>query len=277
MVAGATDVGLWVTKHMRKLETVIYLGKVTELKQIEVDGDDLMIGAAVTYSDASQAITERYPAFLPLIERLGAAQVRNAGTVGGNIANGSPIGDMPPGLIALGARLVLRSSGGKRVIDLENFFVSYGNQDLRSGECVEQIIIPTAPEKQIFSTYKISKRFEQDISAVCAAFAMQIEDGVIVNTRVCYGGMAEIPRRATCCEHALNGSNWNQDTISNAMQALLNDFTPLTDMRASEQYRMQVAQNLLQRFYLENSDNPYPVRLGLRYSTVYQNPGITNV
>ena len=265
MVAGATDVGLWVTKHMRKLDTVIYLGAVTELMQISIENDELRIGAGVSYTDASQIITDRYPAFLPLIERIGATQVRNAGTVGGNIANGSPIGDMPPALIALGAKLVLRSTHGQRVLDLENYFISYGNQDLRDGEFVEQIILQPPPEQLLFSTYKISKRFEQDISAVCAAFAVEINDGSISKARLCFGGMAEIPKRAICCENALVGKHWDQETISNAMQAMLKDFTPLTDMRASDQYRMRVAQNLLQRFYLENSDKQYPVRLGIRY------------
>jgi xanthine dehydrogenase small subunit len=264
LVAGATDVGLWVSKQLRKLDTVIYLGAVTELKQIEVDGSDLRIGAAVSYTDATQSITARYPAFLPLIERLGAAQVRNAGTIGGNIANGSPIGDMPPGLIAIGARLALRSTQGQRIIDLEDYFISYGEQDLQAGECVEQVLLPKPPGDQLFATYKISKRFEQDISAVCGAFALQIENGVIKNARVCFGGMAEIPKRASACERMLNGKDWNQQTINDAMQAMSGDFTPLTDMRASASYRMRVAQNLLQRFFLEHTTNPYPVRLGLR-------------
>ncbi|NOR19870.1 MAG: xanthine dehydrogenase small subunit [Xanthomonadales bacterium] len=277
MVAGATDVGLWVTKHMRKLDTLISLGAVEELRQISITNDVLVIGAGVSYTDASQAIADRYPAFLPLIERLGATQVRNAGTVGGNIANGSPIGDMPPALIALGAKLVLRSTHGQRVIDLESYFISYGKQDLRGGEFVEQVILPTPAANQLFSTYKISKRFEQDISAVCAAFVVEINAGSISNARVCFGGMAEIPKRATCCEHALVGKSWDQETISNAMHAMLNDFTPLTDMRASDQYRMRVAQNLLQRFYLENSDNPSPVRLALRYSTAAGGKGEAGV
>ncbi len=271
MFAGATDVGLWVTKHLRKLDSLIYLGAVEELNQIRLEGDDLVIGAAVTYTDATDVISERYPSFLPLIERLGATQVRNAGTIGGNIANGSPIGDMPPGLIALDAKLALRGALGQRIIDLESFFISYGKQDLHAGECVEQLILPAAAENQLFSTYKISKRVEQDISAVCAAFAVQIDDGMITTARVCFGGMAEIPKRATCCELALSGQSWSQETISKAMQSMLNDFTPLTDMRASEQYRMRVAQNLLQRFYLEHTDNPYPVRLGLRYAAVQNN------
>ncbi len=265
MVAGATDVGLWVTKQLRKLDTVIYLGAVTELKQVEDDGSYLHIGAAVSYTDATQAISARYPAFLPLIERIGGTQVRNAGTIGGNIANGSPIGDMPPGLIAAGARLALRSKHAQRIIDLEDYFISYGKQDLRPGECVEQILLPVPPQDQFFATYKISKRFEQDISAVCGAFSVQIENATITSARVCFGGMAEIPKRATACEQVLNGSAWSQQTINRAMLAMREDYTPLTDMRASAQYRMRVAQNLLQRFFLEHTDKPYPVRLELRY------------
>jgi len=263
MVAGATDVGLWVTKQMRKLDTVIYLGEVAELNQIEDDGNCVKIGAAVSYTDATDAITSHYPAFGPLIERIGATQVRNAGTVGGNIANGSPIGDMPPGLIAAGARLALRSTRGQRTILLEDYFISYGKQDLRAAECVEQILLPVPPDDQMFATYKVSKRFEQDISAVCGAFSLQVKNGTINNARVCFGGMAEIPKRATACEQVLNGSAWDQQTINRAMQAMPGDFTPITDMRASAQYRMRVAQNLLQRFFLEHTEKPYPVRLGL--------------
>jgi xanthine dehydrogenase small subunit len=267
LVAGATDVGLWVTKQNRKLETVIYLGAVAELKQIRQDDNGLRLGAAVSYTDASAAITRLYPAFLPLIERLGGAQVRNAGTVGGNIANGSPIGDMPPGLIAAGASLVLQSSRGRRLIDLEDYFIQYGKQDLREGECVAEIHLPAPSNAQLFATYKVSKRFEQDISAVCGAFSMQIIDSIICNARVCFGGMAATPKRATACENALEGSQWNQQTIDEAMKAMLSDFTPLTDMRASAPYRMRVAQNLLQRFFLEHSSKPYAVRLGLPYGS----------
>ena len=265
LVAGATDVGLWVTKQQRRLEKVIYLGAVKELREIKDENGYLSIGAAVSYTDATQALSARYPAFISLIERIGATQVRNAGTIGGNIANGSPIGDMPPGLIAIGARLILRSLQGQRCIDLEDYFISYGKQDLESGECVEQILLPEPKENQLFATYKICKRFEQDISAVCAAFSIQLDGGTINEARVCFGGMAEIPKRAMACEQVLNGSSWNQQTINEARQALLDDFTPLTDMRASARYRHQVSQNLLQRFFLEHTEPPYPVRLGSRY------------
>lgn len=267
LVAGATDVGLWVTKQNRKLDTVIYLGAVAELKQIHQDDNGLKLGAAVSYTDASAAITGLYPEFLPLIERIGGTQVRNAGTIGGNIANGSPIGDMPPGLIVAGASLVLQSSQGQRVIELEDYFISYGKQDLRAGECVAEIHLPTPTAGQLFATYKVSKRFEQDISAVCGAFSMQIVDSTICNVRICFGGMAATPKRATLCELALEGSSWNQQTIDKAMTAMLSDFTPLTDMRASASYRMRVAQNLLQRLFLEHSSLPYPVRLGLAYGS----------
>jgi len=265
LVAGATDVGLWVTKQQRRLGTIIYLGEVAELKQIGDDGETVSIGAAVSYTDASRAITARYPAFEPLIQRIGGTQVRNAGTIGGNIANGSPIGDMPPGLIAAGARLVLRSTREQRLIDLEDYFISYGKQDLRAGECVEQILLPVPPDKQLFAIYKVSKRFEQDISAVCGAFCLELEDTTIIKARICFGGMAATPKRATACEQALEGETWNQASVNRAMQAMLTDFTPLTDMRASAAYRMRVAQNLLQRFFLEQAATAYPVRLGLRF------------
>lgn len=266
MVAGGTDVGLWVTKQHRRLDTVIYLGALEDLKRIHDDGEYLGIGAAVSYTDASEAITARYPAFASLIQRIGGTQIRNAGTIGGNIANGSPIGDMPPGLIALGARLVLHSTSGERVIDLEDYFISYGKQNRRAGEFVSQIRLPVSLNKQLFATYKVSKRAEQDISAVCGAFSMQVENSTIRNARVCFGGMAATPKRATACEQALEGSAYNDETIHKAMLAMATDYTPLTDMRASAAYRMRVAQNLLQRFYLEQNTRPYPVRLGLRYA-----------
>ena len=234
MVAGATDVGLWVNKQMQVLDTLIYLGTVPELQMLADDGASLRIGAAVSYTDSMQAIAAHYPAFLPLIERIGATQVRNAGTVGGNIANGSPIGDMPPGLIAAGARLVLRGAQGERTIELEDFFIAYGQQDLRSGEFVAQILLPVPHGNQLFATYKISKRFEQDIAAVCGAFSLHIEHDTIIDARICYGGMAEIPKRASHCEAALNGQPWTQATIDLAMRAVPEDFTPLTDLRASE-------------------------------------------
>jgi len=265
LLAGATDVGLWVTKHLRQLSTIIYLGEIAELKQLADDGRSLSIGAAVSYTDATAAIAALYPEFEPLIQRIGGMQVRNAGTIGGNIANGSPIGDMPPGLIAAGAKLVLHGTSGRRRIDLEDFFIDYGKQDLRPGEFVEQIILPRPAGHQLFATYKVSKRFEQDISAVCGAFAIEVEGSVISKARVCFGGMAATPKRATACEQALVGNPWEPESIDQAMQAMKADFTPLTDMRASAKYRMRVAMNLLQRFFLDNCANSYPCKLESAY------------
>ena len=269
MVAGATDVGLWVTKQNRRLDTIIYLGSVEELKRIESHENSLHIGATVTYTDATPALTAIYPGFLPLLERLGASQVRNAGTIGGNIANGSPIGDMPPALIAIGARLKLQSKQGQRIIDLEDYFISYGKQDLKAGECVVEIILPVPRDDQLFATYKVSKRFEQDISSVCGAFSLRLKNDVIDNARICFGGMAATPKRALNCENTLKGKLWNRKSVDDAMQAMLEDYTPLTDMRASASYRMRVAQNLLLRFFLEQTTEDYPVRLGIKYVPVH--------
>ncbi len=263
LVAGATDVGLWVTKDLREIDPVIYTGRVRELLELGIDADSgwLAIGAAVNYTDAWPLLAEWYPAFGPLLERLGADPVRNAGTVGGNIANGSPIGDMAPGLIALGARLELRSADGARHIDLEDFFIDYGRQDLRAGECVARILVPPPPEGLCFDIYKLSKRFEQDISAVCAAFALTLEADRVATARVCFGGMAGTPRRATRCEAALTGQAWDESTLAQAMAALRADFSPISDMRASAGYRGLASVNLLRRFYLATTDAPFPVRL----------------
>ncbi|RPH97785.1 MAG: xanthine dehydrogenase small subunit [Lysobacterales bacterium] len=252
LVAGATDVGLWLTKELRQFDTLIWLGDVAELLGIgrQADGS-LRIGAAVTYRDALPGLCELYPEMRALLLRLGAEQVRNAGTIGGNIANGSPIGDMPPPLIALGATLVLASRDGRRELPLEDYFIDYGRQDLRPGECVDSVRIPAPGDGLRFAVYKVSKRFDQDISALCGAFAVQVRDATVTQARVCFGGMAGTPRRAPRAEQALTGQPWTEATVTAAMAALADDYTPLTDWRASADYRRRAAQNLLRRFYLE--------------------------
>jgi xanthine dehydrogenase small subunit len=263
MIAGATDVGLWITKQLQVIHTVIYLGNVTELLQMRKDDNAgvLEIGAAVTYTDAIDTVCELYPGFREVMLRLGGLQVRNAGTIGGNIANGSPIGDSPPGLIALAARLVLRSRSGSREIPLEDFFIEYGRQDLQPGECVEKILLPLPQTGTQFSSYKLSKRFDQDISAVCGAFALTLENGLVAGIRIAYGGMAATPKRAANCEQSLLGESWDQATLEAAKTALGRDFEPIDDMRASAAYRMITAQNMLQRFFLETTGTDYPLRL----------------
>jgi xanthine dehydrogenase small subunit len=231
----------------------IDVGRVAELQQQGVADGALQIGAGVTYSDAIDLLTEHFPNMAPLISRLGAVQVRNAGTIGGNIANGSPIGDMPPALIVLNTRLQLAGIQGKREIDLADFFISYGQQDLQPGECVTGIRIPMPEPDLQYRCYKLSKRREQDISAVCGAFALQLENGRVKRIRIAFGGMAEIPKRALACEQALQGREWDHEVIESAALAMADDFTPITDMRASKDYRMLAAQNLLRRFFRETT------------------------
>ncbi len=254
-VSGATDVGLWVTKQRRALETVISLSDVAELKTIETLADgSLRIGAAVTYAKALDALAALYPDLGEMMRRLGSVQVRNAGTVGANIANGSPIGDMPPALIAANATLVLRRGAVTRRMPLEDFFIAYGKQDRSPDEIVEAVIVPAPKADALFKVYKLTKRFDQDISAVCAAFAVQIDDGVVTDARIAFGGMAATPKRAVACEAALVGQAWTTDVVEAAAAAMPSDFTPLSDMRASAAYRMLSAQNLLRKAFIESQD-----------------------
>jgi xanthine dehydrogenase small subunit len=254
LVAGATDVGLWVTKGMRRLDPVIFLGRVQALRLIEDRGDHLRIGAMATHADVRPALAAMSPQLDELMRRFGGEQVRNAGTIGGNIANGSPIGDLPPVLIALGATLVLRRGNEERRISLESFFIDYRKQDRREGEFVEAVIVPKLPDDALFHVSKISKRFDEDISAVCGAFLLRLgEDGRITGARLSYGGMAGIPKRAAVAEAALIGRMWDEAAVDAAIAALPADFTPLSDMRASAQYRLTVAGNLLRRFLIETT------------------------
>ena len=241
--------GLWVTKQHQVLDCIIYLGNVADLKNISEDKTHLNIGAGVTYSDAYAVLSKHYPAFGEIIRRTGAKQVRNVGTIGGNIANGSPIGDSPPVLIALDASITLRRGDERREIPLELFFIEYGKQDLQTGEFIETINIPLG---QNLSAYKISKRFDQDISAVLGAFNIEIKDGMVTSARVAYGGMAGVPARAKACENALVGQPWKMESIERAAIAMESDFTPLSDMRASANYRMNVAKNLLTKCYWDS-------------------------
>ncbi len=261
LLAGATDIGLWVTKQHRVLETIIYVGRIKALKSITVSDDTISIGAGVTYSEAWQSLGTDYEDLHELIRRIASTQIRNSGTIGGNIANGSPIGDMPPALIALNATLSLTSQKGSRHIPLEDFFIEYGKQDLKPGEFVEKISFPRPASDKHFKCYKISKRFDQDISAVCGAFALTLEGTRIKDIRICYGGMAGTPLRAKRTERELIGKDWSLDAVQNAMQTIATDYTPMSDMRASDEYRMSVARNLLMKFYVETTETKTVTRL----------------
>ena len=253
LLAGGTDVGLWVTKQHKELPTVIYLGRVEALNRIEETERALIIGAGVRYADALPRLAALWPAFGTLIERLGAVQVRSVGTIGGNIANGSPIGDSLPVLIALGAEITLRGSDGRRRLPVESYFLGYQKQDRRPGEFVEQIIIPRPGPDEFFRCYKISKRIDQDISAVCGAFNLHRAGGVVQEARIAFGGMAATPKRAPSCEAALHGRPWTLETVRAAAAVLDQDFAPISDFRASADYRLRVARNLLVKAFLEDA------------------------
>ena len=249
LVAGATDVGLWVTKGLRTIDILIFVGDIAELQNIEETEAGLTIGAAVRYADAHESFQRLHPDLGELIRRIGGLQVRNAGTVGGNIANGSPIGDGPPALIALGAELTLRSRAGTRTIPLEDYFLEYGKQDRRTGEFVESIHIPRPGADDIVHISKLSRRFDSDITAVCGAFMLTVRDGYIVAARIAFGGMAGTPSRAKGGEAALIGAPFTLETIQTAAAALSDDYAPLTDVRGSAAYRKQAAANLLLRLW----------------------------
>jgi len=256
IVAGSTDVGLWVTKQFRDLGDVLYIGNVAELKTIARDAQTLTIGAAATLEDAFAALAADYPELAELWTRFASLPIRNAGTLGGNVANGSPIGDSMPALLALGAELVLRNDRATRTLPLDAFYTGYQKTALAAGEFVSALRVPRPAGELRFRTYKVSKRYDQDISAVCAAFALRVAaDGTIGAARVAFGGMAATPKRAAQTEAALTGASWDASAARRAMDALVADYQPLTDMRASSAYRLKVARNLLWRFYLETRDD----------------------
>lgn len=251
LLAGSTDVGLWVTKQMRILPDIIYLGHVDALKTITTVDGMLEIGAGVALDAAYEAIAAQYPELTDMWQRFASLPIRNAGTLGGNVANGSPIGDSMPWMIALGSEVVLRGPGGERTLALEDLYLGYQQKAMRPGEFVRAVRVPLPRPGVAFRTYKLAKRFDQDISAVCAAFAFTFDGDVIATARIAFGGMAATPKRAAHTEALLTGRVWNEDTVSAAMAALASDYAPLSDMRASSTYRMQTAQNLLRRFWYE--------------------------
>jgi len=261
LLAGGTDVGLWVTKQLRHLDRVIYLGQITEMAQISENKDHLEIGAGVSFANALPVLAKYYPDLGEVIRRLGSTQIRNRATIGGNIANGSPIGDSMPVLIALRAEIILQSVNGCRRLPLENYFIRYGKQNRAMGEFIAAIHIPYLARDQHFRAYKISKRFDQDISAVCGAISVTLKDGVITSARLAFGGVAATPRRARLTEKALIGAKWQEKSLRAAMSVLAKDITPISDMRASAAYRLKVAQNMLLKAYIEYSTPNAETRL----------------
>ncbi|KAF0863852.1 xanthine dehydrogenase small subunit [Pseudomonas sp. LD120] len=251
LLAGGTDLALEVTQFHRTLPVMIYVGNIAEMKRIERFDDRLEIGAATALTDCYEALRAEYPDFGELLQRFASLQIRNQGTLGGNIGNASPIGDSPPLLIALGAQIVLCKGQVRRTLALEDYFIDYRVTARQESEFIEKIIVPRASAERLFRAYKVSKRLDDDISAVCAAFNLRIDNAMVSAARIAFGGMAAIPKRAKRCEAALIGAPWNQATIERACAALTEDFTPLSDFRASKEYRLLSAQNLLRKYFIE--------------------------
>ena len=252
IVAGCTDVGLWVNKMHMQFEQVLDVSRVAELRRVEDDPHHLAIGAAVTLTDAFAALVADRPQLHTFATRFAGLPVRNSGTLGGNVANGSPIGDSMPLLIALGAHVVLMSQRGQRDMPLEQLYTGYRKNVIAADEVLAWIKVPKATPAELCRVYKISKRFDDDISAVCLALNLQITDGRVVHASVGAGGVAATPVRASQTEVALRGQPWTVETVRTAMATLRGEFSPISDMRASASYRVQVLGNLLQRFWLES-------------------------
>ena len=248
LIAGATDVGLWVTKQLRHLEKPFFLNRIQGFDTITQRDDGLHIMGGVSITALRNRLFDKYPSFAELLRRYASTQIRNAASIGGNIANASPIGDSPPALLALDARLGLRRGDERREIPLADFFIDYGKQNRAQGEFVEYIFIPNQVDR--LQCYKISKRFDQDISALCGCFYIDQKNGVITTARIAFGGMAGIPKRAAAAEAALLGQTYTLETLQAAAQRLCDDFTPIDDLRASADYRMTVAQNLFTRYFM---------------------------
>ena len=266
ILGGGTDIGLWVTKQHRDLPLMVATEHVAALRRIDTGDAHVTIGAAVTYADAMEALAAMHPAIPGLMRRIGSRQIRERGTIGGNVANASPIGDMPPLLLALDAVLILASATGKRRLPIDAFFQGYRTTALGAGEVLAAIEIPRPKPETRLGVYKVSKRFDQDISAVCAAFALRLDGDRVISMRVAYGGMAAVPCRARAVEDALTGHHWTMENLRAAVAELDGTFTPLSDMRASAGYRTLVARNLLLKFYLEHpagTGTAVPLRLDI--------------
>lgn len=266
LLAGSTDIGLWVNKQFRELGEIIYVGKVRDMQSITLQPAAggaaaspghakpvLEIGAAASLEAAWSALAQHVPELKEIWLRFASPPVRHAGTLGGNVANGSPIGDSAPILLSLGATLVLRKGATERELPLSAFYLDYMKNDLQLGEFVQAIRVPLpqASNGEVVRAYKLSKRRDSDISAVCAGFFVRMDGDRIAEARLGWGGMAATARRASATEAALTGQPWNEATLRAAQAALAQDFQPLTDLRASASYRLKVAQNLLERFWLE--------------------------
>jgi xanthine dehydrogenase small subunit len=257
VLAGGSDLVLGVNQLRTEAPSIVWTGRVRGLADIAETDTHLLIGAAASLESAWAALAARAPALTPMWLRFASPAIRHTGTMGGNVVNGSPIGDSAPVLLALDARLVLRGREGERVVDLGDFYVGYGQNLLAAGEVLERIEVPLAAFVRDLRAYKLSRRFDSDISAVSGAFAGVVGDGVMTEVRLAFGGMAAVVRRAAAAEAALRGAPWTEASLRNAQRALAVDFAPMSDHRGAADYRMRVAQGLLERWWLQTrQDQP---------------------
>jgi xanthine dehydrogenase small subunit len=255
LLAGATDIGLWINKQFRDVGDLLYLGDVDELRRVAVTAGELTVGAAVPLEDAWSALAVHWPELDEVWRRFAGPPVRHAGTLVGNLANGSPIGDAAPVLMALDATLQLRRGTATRRLRLDQFYVDYMKNRLEQGEFIESVSVPLPRPAQRLRAYKISKRYDCDISALCAGLRIDVDDGVVTAARFAFGGMAAVVKRAAAAEAAVLGRAWDDASVAAAMAAVEHDFTPLTDLRASAAYRLQTARNLLRRLWLQTREH----------------------
>ena len=253
LVGGGTDLSLELTQMLKSIDVLISTAYVEDMQVISESEQSITIGAAVSYTAAQAVLVSAYPDMHELLDRFGSKQIRNRGTLGGNIGNASPIADIPPVLIALQADLILRKGQRRRTVAVEDFYIGYKKTILQPLEFIEQIVIPKHSDGELLKVYKISKRLDDDISATCAAIKVQREGDIVRTASIAYGGMAEIPKRASYCEQALIGRPWTEESIEQAMCALEQDFKPISDFRASGAYRLAVSKNLLLRYFYETS------------------------
>lgn len=256
LIGGGTDLSLELTQALRNIDVLISTGLVDDMKVVTEDEQSVTIGGATSYTAAESVLVSAYPDMQELLDRLGSKQIRNRGTLGGNIGNASPIADLPPVLIVLQAQLILRKGQQRRTVAVEDFYTSYKKTVLQASEFIEQIVIPKHSEGDLLKIYKISKRFDDDISTSCAAIKVHRQGDIVQSASIAYGGMAEVPKRAKHCEQALVGQPWTEESIEQAMRALEKDFDPISDFRASATYRLTVSKNLLLRYFHETSGLP---------------------
>ena len=249
-LSGGTDLSLIVTKERKNINSIVYMNSIRELQYIKNNNEYIEVGASTPLIELESYIKKYYPDFTKILKRYGSPQIRNVATVAGNIATASPIGDCLPLLLSLNAKIVLQDFKKTKIFFLDDFFISYRKTKLKKGQFIHSIRIPLFKDNT-FKAYKVSKRFDDDISSVCAAFNLEIKKNKIISVRIAYGGMAAIPKRAIYCEKILSNSSVTDAIINKAKKALEKDFKPISDMRASRSYRMEVAKNLLEKFCAE--------------------------